>query len=569
MKNILKYFRKERRLCISFLVMGLIITVLGLFEPKMTANMVEALTKSNLDSMMKFAIIGSVIAIVLAVVKFRVRNTAVSIRASVGKELEKDLCKRALNIKQVFLSEFKTGELSQITKEDSTKFLFNFQETVMQVFNIITSVAVAIYVLLLNWQAFVLFGIFFIVILFLQKKSLKKEKEGSESEKENNDSAKSLINQIYKGLQDIKVLNLKKPIFERYDWLLDKEIKAGISKEKAKSSNRLFGNISFEIYEIMFIIFGIFMMRHNWMAMDVFITIFMYKWRLYSLLFDIMEMRSNCKEMSVLAERMNKLLLIEDYKLENFGNINGSSLDSHKIEVADLTFSYGNNENVLENVSFKVGEGEVIGVAGASGSAKTTLIKLISRQLEPNSGIIKIDGIDISEFSEEGFTNMVSLVSQDPYIFSLSIRENLLLVKPNATEAEMLKALEEANILYFVKSLPNGLDTVLTENLEVSGGQKQRLAIARVFLKNTPIVLLDEATSAVDNETQADITDLIKSKAKKDGKIFICIAHRIEAIREADRILFLEDGRIANAGTHKQLLQDSRYVNLFKIINIA
>ena len=569
MKNILKYLSKQKGLAIGFLILMLFVAVLGLINPMLTANMVTALEERNLKLMECYAILAAEVSIAWALFRYLVRGVAVDLKAKIGKSLETDLCKIALNVKSCFLNGFESGELAQITKSNPSEFLQKLLDTVMQAVNLVTAVAVAVYVFFLSKPSFILFLIFFMIIFVVQNSSLKKEEKGSEKEKRKNDSAKSLINQIYRAVQDIKVLNMKMPIFERYNTLLTEEIEANVTKENTKSKNRLFINISFEIYSIAFITLGVYLMHRKIMDMSTFITIFMYKWQLYNLAFEQAEIRSNWKEMSVLARRMNKLLLIEPYKLESFGKVNGTISDSHIIEVTDLTFSYGNNENVLENVSFKVSEGEVIGVAGASGSAKTTLIKLIARQLEPKSGSIKIDGIDISDFSEEGFTNMVSLVSQDPYIFSLSIRENLLLVKPNATEAEMWKALDEANVLHFIRSLPNGLDTVLSENVEISGGQKQRLAIARVFLKDTPIVLLDEATSAVDNETQSEITELIKAKAEKDGKIFICIAHRIEAIRDADRIIFLENGRIVNTGTHEQLSQDSRYVNLFKIISIA
>lgn len=569
MKNILKYLSKQKGLAIGFLILMSFVAVLGLINPMLTANMVTALEERNLKLMECYAILAAEVSIAWALFRYLVRGVAVDLKAKIGKSLETDLCKIALNVKSCFLNGFESGELAQITKSNPSEFWQKLLDMVMQAVNLVTAVAVAVYVFFLSKPSFILFLIFFMIIFVVQNSSLKKEEKGSEKEKRKNDSAKSLINQIYRAVQDIKVLNMKMPIFERYNTLLTEEIEANVTKENTKSKNRLFINISFEIYSIAFITLGVYLMHRKIMDMSTFITIFMYKWQLYNLAFEQAEIRSNWKEMSVLARRMNKLLLIEPYKLESFGKVNGTISDSHIIEVTDLTFSYGNNENVLENVSFKVSEGEVIGVAGASGSAKTTLIKLIARQLELKSGSIKIDGIDISDFSEEGFTNMVSLVSQDPYIFSLSIRENLLLVKPNATEAEMWKALDEANVLHFIRSLPNGLDTVLSENVEISGGQKQRLAIARVFLKDTPIVLLDEATSAVDNETQSEITELIKAKAEKDGKIFICIAHRIEAIRDADRIILLENGRIANFGTHQQLLTDSRYTNLFKIISIA
>ena len=136
------------------------------------------------------------------------------------------------------------------------------------------------------------------------------------------------------------------------------------------------------------------------------------------------------------------------------------------------------------------------------------------------------------------------------------------MVKPNATESQLWKALEEAQILDFVRTLPDGIDTVLKETLNISGGQKQRLSLARLFLKDTPIILMDEATSALDNRTQAKITELIRQKALQDKKIFICIAHRIEAVQNADRIFFLENGIVENSGTHYELLKDPKYLKL-------
>ena len=177
--------------------------------------------------------------------------------------------------------------------------------------------------------------------------------------------------------------------------------------------------------------------------------------------------------MRVLATRMNKLLLIEDFKLENFGQANGNFNEEHKIELEHLSFSYGNDKNVLKDITLTISEGQFIGIVGESGAAKTTLIKLISRQLEPTSGIFKLDSIDSSKYSEESFTSLVSLASPEPFVFSFSIRENLLMVKPNSTESELWKSLEDAQILEFVKSLPNGIDTILRETLNVSGGQKQ------------------------------------------------------------------------------------------------
>lgn len=562
MRNILRYFKAQRFSCIIFCVLAVATMLLGVLEPKLTAVMVTAITDKNLNRMALFAILVAIVAITSAVVKFIVRNTAVSIRTKVGKNLEEDLCKQALKIKTCFISDFKSGELVEITKTDSSKFLECFQGAVMYIFSIMTAVAIGVYVAILSWQSALLFTFFLLAILGIQKYSLNKEKHNSEKEKDSSDTAKSLINQMYRGIIEIKVLNLKQPIFDRYDRLLDEEISANKTKEKAKSSNRMFTNITFQVYVLSFMMLGYFLMKSNILTLSAFITIFMYKGYLYNLIFDVLELRSDLTEMRVLASRMNKLLKIEDYKLEKYGQTNGNFDEKHEIQLKNISFSYDNDKNVLSEINLTISEGQFVGIVGESGSAKTTLIKLLSRQLEPTSGIFRLDGIDFFNYSEQSFTSLVSLASQEPFVFSFSIRENLLMVKPKATESQLWKALEDAQIAEFVKTLPNGIDTVLKETLNISGGQKQRLSLARLFLKDTPIILMDEATSALDNRTQAKITELIRQKAIQDNKIFICIAHRIEAVQDADTIYFLENGIIANCGTHEELLRDERYLKL-------
>lgn len=537
--------------------------VLGIVEPKLTAVMVTAITEKDLDKLATFAILVSLVAMLLALVRFIVRNTAVNIRTKVGKNLEKDLCNQSLNIKTCFLSDFKSGELVEITKSDSSRFIGIFQEVVTLGFSIMTAGAVAIYVAIISWQCALLFLVFLIVIFVIQKYSLNKENQNSRKEKDSNDTAKSLINQIYRGILEIKVLNLKQPIFDRYDRLLDEEILANKTKEKAKASNRMFTSIAFQVYVLGFVLLGVWLMKNGFLTISSFITIFMYKSYLYNLVFDISELRSDVSEMKVLASRMNKLLKIEDFKLENFGEKGSNCSEKHKIELEHISFTYDSSDkNVLNDITLKISEGQFIGIVGESGSAKTTLIKLLSRQLEPSGGTFKLDGIDYSNYSEQSFTSLVSLASQEPFVFSFSIRENLLMVKPNATESQLWKALEEAQILEFVRNLPNGIDTILKETLNISGGQKQRLSLARLFLKDTPIILMDEATSALDNKTQAKVTELIRKKAIQDKKIFICIAHRIEAVQDANMIYFLENGVISNSGTHEELLNDEKYLKL-------
>lgn len=562
MKKYFKYLREEKILCMLFICLGVLAIILNIIAPKFTASMVTALTEQDLKSMAFWAVLAGIVSIAAAVTKFQTRTKTVLLRTKLGKALESDLCQKALNIKSAWISDFKSGELVEITKSNPGEFLFKLQNAVMLAFGIISEIAIFAYVTILSWQASLLFASFMILIIIIQKHSLKKEKNNSQIEKVANDSSKSLVNQMYTGLLEIKVFNIKDQIFDKYNDLLDQEIVADREKEVAKSRNRLFSNISFEIFVLIYIILGIYLMDNNLMTLSSFITIFMYKGYLYSLIFDISEIRSEISEMKVLSERMDKIFNMDSSKIENFGSLTGSTASEHSVNVENLSFAYEDGNKILNDVSFEIKQGSFIGLVGESGSAKSTLIKLISRQLEPCLGTIEVDGIDIQKYSAKGYSDLVSLASQEPFVFSFSIRENLAMVKPDASLSQIWKALEDAQILDFVRSLPNGLDTILKETSNISGGQKQRLALARLFLKDTPIILLDEATSALDNRTQAEITDLIQKKAKQDNKIIICIAHRIEAVESADRILFMEDGQIALEGTHEELLENEKYLNL-------
>ena len=224
------------------------------------------------------------------------------------------------------------------------------------------------------------------------------------------------------------------------------------------------------------------------------------------------------------------------------------------IEFKNVSFSYeSENKKVLSHLNLKVKAGESIALVGPSGGGKTTLCSLIPRFYDTTDGSILIDGKDIKEITLSSLRNHIGVVAQDVYLFSGSIRENIVYGKSGASQEEIEKAARLAGAHDFIMALPNGYDTYVGERgVKLSGGQKQRISIARVFLKNPPILILDEATSALDNESEKLVQRSLEELAK--GRTTFTIAHRLTTIRNADRILVLTENGIEESGTHKELV---------------
>lgn len=231
----------------------------------------------------------------------------------------------------------------------------------------------------------------------------------------------------------------------------------------------------------------------------------------------------------------------------------------------NVCFEYEAKRPVLNNINFTVQRGEVVALVGNSGGGKTTIASLLSRFYDVKSGAIKIDGIDIRDLELDSLRDKIAVVFQDNILFAGTIRENILLGKKDATEAEIKQALHNACLDEFISTLPQGLETQIGERgIKLSGGQRQRVAIARAFIKNAPIVILDEATSSLDNKSEEIVQQAIYN-LMKDRTVFI-IAHRLSTVRNANKIIVVNRGVIAEIGTHDELIQKegSIYASLYR-----
>ncbi len=225
------------------------------------------------------------------------------------------------------------------------------------------------------------------------------------------------------------------------------------------------------------------------------------------------------------------------------------------IDFKNVSFSYEEEETVLENINLHVDAGKSVAIVGPSGGGKTTLCALIPRFYDVTGGQVCIDGVDVKTVTQKSLRSYIGIVQQDVYLFNGTIKENIAYGKPDATMEEIIEAARSADLLDFIESLPNGFDTEVGERgTRLSGGQKQRISISRVFLKNPPILILDEATSALDNESERYIQESLDKLAV--GRTTITIAHRLSTILGADEIIVLDGDGIKERGTHKELIKE-------------
>ena len=248
---------------------------------------------------------------------------------------------------------------------------------------------------------------------------------------------------------------------------------------------------------------------------------------------------------------------------ENAIELNGLN---NQIELQNVWFEYIPNQPVLKNLSLTINKNETLAIVGNSGGGKSTLVNLLPRFYDIKSGSIKIDGVDIRDYTISSLRHNIAMVFQDNFLFSGAIRENILMGNPDATEDELNQAIESAHLQEMIADLPQGLDTLLGERgMTLSGGQRQRVAIARAMIKNTPIVILDEATSALDNKSEAIVQKALDNLIQ--NKTVFVIAHRLSTIKNADRIAVINEGELVEIGNHDELMsiENGQYKALYEM----
>ena len=559
-KNIFRYFKKHLPKIVLAFMLTLVTKSSDFASTHFFSKLVDTISGSNFSIIWYFLIIMILLEVASLTARFLSEKILLNLRTKIVRKLHWNLagCFAESSVESV-----KSKEPIKLTEcmREGEGFVEGCYSIYKEAFNVLLGVISIIYTAIVSWPMALISVFFFILLLIFQYFKIKKMVESQHHLKTASEKNKQFLLEAVKGFSDMKGQSLIfgiKPLFSN---LLEKEMKANYTSKEVILNNDLFSNILFLVYKVGFILLGILLVQNHLLTFGAFIAVFMYKGYIYGLVGSILNIIRYSSNVKVSEDRINSIFEFKSISKENFGEIELSEIELEKlksISIKNLTLNYGNT-SVLDNISLSIpASGGFIGIVGSSGSGKSTLAEVLAHQLTPTSGSITIDGVEMSELNEHSYRRVVCLAPQTPFLFSLSIRENLLLAKPNASENEIWKCLEACSADKFVRE-KGGLDVILDQS-NLSGGERQRLALARLHLRGGKIILLDEATSALDGESQDRIVKTIR-KASNMGHTMLVIAHRISSLKSADKIFLLDNGRVSDSGTYDELLQKSEKFN--------
>lgn len=484
------------------------------------------------------------------------------------------------NIQTLMAQKFLLSDISHITKKHSGKYLSNFTNDITILFTILTGVVVTLFketftlIALLglmfyhDWQLSLLAMIMMPIAAISSKNIGKKMGKKVHASLEASDKFMKFLSEIIKGSWLIKIYQKEEDELKKISMIIDERFKAIRKVEQTRLGAGPIMEIISAVAIAIVVFFAGYRSIQGAITLGEFVSFLAALMLAYQPVRALAGINVGIQEGITAAQRIYEII---DQKNEIFNDENAPSLKlkNATLEFKNISFTYPDGTHALKNLSAKIEGGKKVGLVGISGSGKTTFLNLIPRFFNLKHGTILIDDQNINNINLNSLRKEISIVSQDVILFDDTIRSNILYGNASASDDEIINACKFAAAQDFVEKLPNKYETIIGENgIKLSGGQKQRLSIARAILKDSPIILLDEATSSLDSESEAVIQKAIENLTK--NKTTIIIAHRLSTITNCDKILVFDDGQIVDEGSHEFLVKNSStYKNLYEkqIIN--
>ena len=477
--------------------------------------------------------------------------------------IQVSIAKEAMKLEISELDNNSSGVFIDRINNDTKEIVSIFSDLGDGLIDVISNIGILIAIYFINKIMFAYFLLMLLIIFILEHIRMKKYFELDKKRRKLSEKNTGLVSELIRGTRDIKSLNIENNFLKKAESKLIESNNEKYKMQKVNAKYNLITGSVKDLSKLLLIVLGIYLCLNNQLTTANFVIVYMYKDRLLELLRYCSFLIELTKKFNVAATRVFEVIDDEKFKKEIFGNkvidkINGD------FEFRNVSFSYNEDKVVLKNISFKIHANETVAFVGKSGSGKSTIFSLLNRLYLIDSGEILIDNVNINDLTKDSIRNNMSIITQNPYIFNFSIRDNLKLVKDDMTDEEMIEACKLACLHDFIISLKDGYDTIVGEGgITLSGGQRQRLAIARALLKKTEIILFDEATSALDNETQKEIQKAINNM--KGEYTILIIAHRLSTVIDSERIIVIDDGKVIAEGTHNELFENNEfYRNLYE-----
>lgn len=566
-KRVMPYFKKYKFILMFDLFCAALTTLTDMVLPMILRRLTNAglgtytLTREMIFRMAGLLLIMKIIDLFAG---FYMTKTGHIMGAKIETDMRYDVFQHLQKLSDSYFNETKVGQImARITSDlfDITEFSHHCpEEYFIGLIKIIVSFAIL--VRLNTLLTVILFLSIPLMIVFASKYN-RRMRKGFKEQKHHIGVLNADIEDSLLGVKVVKSFANEDVEIEKFQKgnkkFLDIKSETYASMAGFNTITKAFDGI---MYIIVVLFGGLFLVEGKMSSGDI-VAFILYVQTLLTTVRRIVEFTEQFQRGMTGIERFTEIMgqdieIFDDEDAVDLENVKG------KIDIKDVSFKYNNNsENVLNNISFTINPGQKVALVGPSGGGKTTLCNLIPRFYDVEDGEILVEGIDVRKIKLQSLRSNIGMVQQDVYLFSGTVRENILYGKPDATEQEVIDAAKAAGAYDFIMNLENGFDTYVGERgVMLSGGQKQRISIARVFLKNPPILILDEATSALDNKSEFIVQESLENLAK--GRSSLTIAHRLTTVQNADLILVLTEEGIIERGTHQQLMeQKGYYYNLY------
>lgn len=564
LKKVYDYGKEYRKNLYAFTIITLLFIFVSVIYPMFTARQLTALTNEDYKGLIiatlivfGFDILNGIKTLVIK------RNTQIFFRG-VFKKLQLAVSKEILKIKVKELDNNSSGVFIERLNEDCKELSHIFTVGMGNVTSILTNIGIFAAVFIINKIVFFFYVFAASCIAYLNiikvRAVNKKDKELRRKREEN----MGLTAELVRGVRDIKMLNASSSFLNTLEKSINEVSEKVYAMRNAHMNYNFAITVVGSIFEVLLVIILIYLLINHKITIALAIVLYSYRSNILgNLMQAVANLLEELKDFNLSCNRVFSLLESKEFKKEQFGSKHLEKVNGD-FEFKDVVFGYNKDRTVLNKLSFNVKANETVGFVGKSGSGKTTIFNLLCKMYDIDEGEIKIDGYNIDTLDEDSVRGNITIISQNPYIFNMSIRDNLKLVKDDLTDKEMIEACKIACLDDFVNTLPNKYDTVIGEGgVTLSGGERQRLAIARAFIQKTEIILFDEATSALDNETQSKIATALNN-LKREYTILI-IAHRFSTIVNCDKIYYISNGKVIDSGTHSELLKTcNEYKHLYE-----
>lgn len=562
--RLLKYIGGKKGSLVLIFVFCVITTIVSILGTKLNGDIVDKyIAVGDISGLYRICIVLIGMYVVATVSTFIQNRLMVSIAQKTSADIRKDLYSKMQHLPLSYYDTHSSGDLMSRLTNDIDNINMTLSQSITQLISGVINIVGMLIAMLMLSPSLTIIGLLTVPITIFGTRSIMKYTQPLFIKKQRDlGKLNGYIEEMVSGQKAVLLFGQEENVKEEFNNINQSITKSAILADVLSGCmgplNNFINNLT---YLVLAVCGGVFILKGMNITVGVVFSIILYMRNFNQPINQILNISNSLQGALAGAERVFEVM-DENPEKDKEDAIHVNDLQG-EVKLKDVEFSYNKDKKILNKISLDANKGQTIAIVGPTGSGKTTVINLLNKFYNIDSGTITIDGKNIDDFSMESLRKSVAVVLQDTYLFSVSVRENLRYGNLNASDEEIIKAAKLANAHHFIMQLEDGYDTVLSDNgSNLSQGQRQLLAIARAILSKSSILILDEATSSIDTRTEVEIQEAMVNLMK--GKTTFIIAHRLSTIRNADKILALKDGEIIEEGNHDKLLESNGfYANLY------